>query len=666
MQVSLVQRVILGFAVVTLLLLAIAGSGYVSQIRMAQQLELTASTLTGLLDNANSTLMHLQNANRAMMQHANTEDENERNRLTSEFESAQSAYQKQATELAMALQNFPEIAASVSKARPLAEQLLTLAEQHIQIQNDRITARQTSFEELDNFEGEFIFFPDDISYMIDTAQNEGIQQAVWDLEFILTQATGAQTYLQRMLAVTDPEAIEAARVELNGYLERINQKITNLNRDLPSITDDIAFYQSLLEQAIAAPEGTFQQHLRYVDLNRQSNLVLTEVASLMDQLSEQLGSSVALVRQTSSNARADAEKTFETSITINITLALISIVIATAIAYTVTQAIRVPLSAIMSALARLSDGDLSQPINSKFRSEMGMVAGNINVLREQLGQLISEMQQSAKTIDEVAEESYQMSEQTSRDVGQQREQTDSVATAVTEMEVAIQEVATHAADASNEVSKVSEDAEHSMENMGKNLRFVSRLKESLDTASSVIKQLSDESLQIGTILNVIQEIAEQTNLLALNAAIEAARAGEQGRGFAVVADEVRSLANRTQQSANEIRDMIESLQGKASQAVTIVEGNLEHADNSVNQTQQTNDALDKMVRSLANVNDMSRSIAAASEEQSAVAKEVAMNVVQISDMSENIANRAESSAKNSESLNELSKQQSGLISRFRL
>jgi methyl-accepting chemotaxis protein len=394
--------------------------------------------------------------------------------------------------------------------------------------------------------------------------------------------------------------------------------------------------------------------------------MLSEIASLMDDMSSSLSNSVAQIRNTSSDARLTAEQTFKSSVTLNVALSGISILIAVIVGFTVTRSIKVPLSAITKALSQLSKGDLSHTIDAKFQSEMGLVAKNINLLSKQLSQLISEIQQSANTISTVAEASLNMSEQTNINVAEQRAHTDSVATAVTEMEAAIHEVASHASAASDEVSKVTDQAQSNMDNMGKNLRFVSRLKESLDTASEVIRDLSQESQQIGDILNVIQGIAEQTNLLALNAAIEAARAGEQGRGFAVVADEVRSLANRTQQSANEIRSMIESLQGKAEKAVSIVEGNLEHADRSVTQTQETSHSLEEMVNSLSNVNDMSRSIATASEQQSAVAKEVAENVVQISDMAENIASGAKTAAENSKSLNDLSNQQTELVSRFQL
>jgi methyl-accepting chemotaxis protein len=633
---------------------------------MAQQLELTANTLTGLLDRATTTLSHLQNANRAMMQHANTESEEERARLRLVFESSQNSFLSSSSTLSQELESFPSILQSLTGTSQTAGNLLVLADEHLNIQDQRIEARQQSFVELNTFEGEFIFFEDDFSSLIQTANRQSLQPTVWDLEFIVNQASAAKIYLQKVLSLSNTEQIEKSKTELYGYMDRILEKATNIQNSAPDLYGDVEFYIDLMNRAIRQPDGIFQRHLTYIDLNKASNDMLTEVATLMDDMTNSLGASVVHIRNTSSDARLDAEQTFKSSVTLNVTLSGISILIAVIVGFTVTRSIKVPLSAITNALSQLSKGDLSHTIEARFHSEMGLVAKNINLLSQQLSQLISEIQQSANTISTVAEESLSMSEQTNKNVSEQRAQTDSVATAVTEMEAAIHEVASHASDASDEVSKVTDQAQSNMDNMGKNLRFVSRLKESLDTASEVIRDLSQESQQIGDILNVIQGIAEQTNLLALNAAIEAARAGEQGRGFAVVADEVRSLANRTQQSANEIRSMIESLQGKADKAVSIVEGNLEHADRSVTQTQETSHTLEEMVRSLANVNDMSRSIATASEEQSAVAKEVAENVVQISDMAENIAAGAETAAENSKSLNDLSNQQSELVSRFRL
>jgi methyl-accepting chemotaxis protein len=666
MHLSLIQRVVLGFLILTILLLTIAGSAFYSQIRMAQQLELTANTLTGLLDRATTTLSHLQNANRAMMQHANTESEDERSRLRGVFDESQSRFSSTSETLTTELAVFPSILQSLAGTADTASRLLLLANNHLNIQDQRITSRQQSFIELNNFEGEFIFFEDDFNSLIDAANRQDLQATVWDLEFIVNQSNSAKIYLQKVLSLSESEQIEQAKTELYGYADRVKEKATNIENSTPDLYADVEFYVEVLNRAIREQDGVFQRHLTFVDLNKTSNEMLSEIASLMDDMSSSLSNSVAQIRNTSSDARLTAEQTFKSSVTLNVALSGISILIAVIVGFTVTRSIKVPLSAITKALSQLSKGDLSHTIDAKFHSEMGLVAKNINLLSKQLSQLISEIQQSANTISTVAEASLNMSEQTNINVAEQRAHTDSVATAVTEMEAAIHEVASHASAASDEVSKVTDQAQSNMDNMGKNLRFVSRLKESLDTASEVIRDLSQESQQIGDILNVIQGIAEQTNLLALNAAIEAARAGEQGRGFAVVADEVRSLANRTQQSANEIRSMIESLQGKAEKAVSIVEGNLEHADRSVTQTQETSHSLEEMVNSLSNVNDMSRSIATASEQQSAVAKEVAENVVQISDMAENIASGAKTAAENSKSLNDLSNQQTELVSRFQL
>lgn len=666
MRLSLIKRVILGFTVVSLLMLTIAGSGYMAQRTMAKQLELTASTLAGLLDSASTTLNHLQNANRTMMQHANTESEEIRARLRADFDAATSAYEQSLAQLKNDLQPFPSILEALSGTPELADSLLTEARFHLDIQDQRLAARDRAFEALNEFESEFIFFEDDISTLIDDADFEGLQAVVWDLEFVLSQANGAISYIERALAVTNEEGIATYTSELTGYQSRIGEKATSIANASEAISSDLNFYLDILSDTIEGENGMFQQHITYVNLNVQSGQVLDSIASKMDELMINLTNTVGSIRQTSTSARLSAEQTLSQTLLFSVVLATLSVILAVGIAFTVVRSIKKPLSAITSALNSLSAGNLTEPVDTRFHSEMGQIANNLEGLRQNLSDVISNIQQSTHTISDVANNSYTMSQQTNTDVAEQRAQTDSVATAVTEMEAAVQEVATLASETSDEVSKVATQAESNMDNMGKNLRFVHRLKASLDSASEVIKGLSDESQKIGDILSVIQNIAEQTNLLALNAAIEAARAGEQGRGFAVVADEVRSLANRSQQSANEIRDMIESLQSKATQAVSIVEGNLEHADRSVAQTQETNTSLEAMVASLSNVNDMSRSIATASEEQSSVAKEVAQNIVAISDMAENIANSAEVAAENSESLNELSNEQSDLVSRFKL
>ena len=205
-----------------------------------------------------------------------------------------------------------------------------------------------------------------------------------------------------------------------------------------------------------------------------------------------------------------------------------------------------------------------------------------------------------------------------------------------------------------------------MISMETNIRYSQDLDRAQQEAEAVVNSLSEESQQIESVLDVIQEIAEQTNLLALNAAIEAARAGEQGRGFAVVAEEVRSLANRSEQSAGDIRDMIDRLRQRAQNAVEIMSSNRELSRHSAEQSRRTGESLSAMVQRLADINDMSQSIATASEQQSAVAREVTQNVVHISDMADDLAKTAGEAANNSEKLTRLANDQRQLIGQFRL
>jgi methyl-accepting chemotaxis protein len=601
-----------------------------------------------------------------MMQHANTENEEERLRLRDQFLLAQDGFSLISSELNGELQAFPQIYRSLEGTSDAANELLVLAQEHFDIQDNRLAAREQSFIKNNFFEKKFNFFDSDFTDLIETARDENQKQLARDIKFVYEQSDTIKSAMQKILSVFDLTETEKSRDEFLRSIDLITKKAASIEENAPEIYEDIGYYVDILVPAVTEPSGVFQQHMLFVQLNKKSSDSLKQASDLMDRLSSILGASAITIREVSSSAQSEAEQTFMFSVMVNIALSVVSVLIALIVGYTVTRSIRVPMTIIIRALSHLAEGNLSHLIKEKFKSEMGLVSNKINKLTSQLSSLISEIQQSASTISKVAEESLILSESTNRNVADQRTQTDSVATAVTQMEVAIHEVATHATAASDEVSKVTDKATSSMDNMGKNLRFVNRLKDSLDQASDVIRDLSGESKQIGDILSVIQGIAEQTNLLALNAAIEAARAGEQGRGFAVVADEVRSLATRTQQSANEINDMIESLQKKAETAVSIVESNLEHADRSVIQTQETNDSLEEMVGSLSQVNEMSRSIASASVEQSSVAKDVAENIVHISDMAEKIASGAETAAENSKSLNDLSNKQSELVGRFKL
>ncbi|MGE8500075.1 MAG: methyl-accepting chemotaxis protein [Pseudomonas sp.] len=241
-----------------------------------------------------------------------------------------------------------------------------------------------------------------------------------------------------------------------------------------------------------------------------------------------------------------------------------------------------------------------------------------------------------------------------------------VATAINEVTYGVQDVAKNAEHASSEVHTAEEQAAQGQQNIDASLRQIGQLSGTIDQAVSVIQNLAQESTQIGSVLEVIRSIAEQTNLLALNAAIEAARAGEQGRGFAVVADEVRLLAQRTQQSTAEIQGMIERLQGNSEAAVKVINESSRASQLTVEQARQAGESLTLIAQSLRNLTSLNASIASATLQQSHVVEDINQNVTQAAGLAHNNAMAAEQSSDASQRLGHLAEQLNRLLGQFRV
>ncbi|EAR08028.1 methyl-accepting chemotaxis protein [Reinekea blandensis] len=666
-RISLTQRIIAGFSLVLLIVIAMSGSAFLSQHRISDQMLLTSTTIPELLNESGAVLDLMRVTNQIMLQHATTEDAEARQSLEATFAQTRQMYERQADGLSAKLSDYPEIQTTFDAANESVKAVQAMAASHFELQNARVEAQTTSLTRLSEFASEFQYYADDIKDLIEEAEDsDNAGQLLNEVENLASQGNGVQLYLIKTLAVRDDRRFATFAQELERFSQLMEESIAAIEQTEPGLIQGFRFYQGLLDAAVFHEDGLFQQHLRFVSLDNQSSERLKEVALLSETANQQLAQATQQIHQVAEVAQASTQAVFKQSTWVNLGLALVSLVVAVLIASTIIISIRRPLKMIVASLKRVADGDLSGTIQQSFQSELGVIVDDVNVLTEQLNGLISQIDRSSRSIRSVAEDNQIKSEQTNQSIARQRSQTESVATAVTEMDAAVREVATHAVEASQEVSRVTENAQINMTRMEQNLAFATNLKSSLTTASDVIGHLSEESQRIGDILDIIQGIAEQTNLLALNAAIEAARAGEQGRGFAVVADEVRTLAGRSQQAANEISGLIESLQTKAGEAVSLVKENLEQADRSVNQSQEVSALLQEMVTTLASIDDKSRSIASASEEQSTVANDVAENIVQIFSMTEDIESYASQAADNSETLNQLAFHQAELISRFNL
>ncbi len=306
------------------------------------------------------------------------------------------------------------------------------------------------------------------------------------------------------------------------------------------------------------------------------------------------------------------------------------------------KAIGSRLQGLLAALQNISegDGDLTLRLPEKGDDEISHIAKSFNQFTESMRNTVSGIFDVTQQLSNSSIKLVQINHLCSETLMNQGNETNQIATAINEMAAAAEEVSRHAAEAAQSSSETDSSTQETQSAVNVAINDIQQLSSKLEAAASTMNQLQDGAQNVGGVIDVIRGIAEQTNLLALNAAIEAARAGEQGRGFAVVADEVRTLAARTQQSTEEIREMIEQLQAISEKAVDTMEQSQQQAEHSVIQASHAGESLDNVVKSISAVNDINTQIAAASEEQSQVVASVDQSIIAINDLSEKAVSSA--------------------------
>ena len=459
----------------------------------------------------------------------------------------------------------------------------------------------------------------------------------------------------RAAGIDNPElTVKAQRrrfEEINGHIEAQIRQGEALVQVALAMNHQAAERKEL--EDVLSQLGTIEQeHVNYhrhvneaFDLIERGRLAEAEKLALKaehegQRLDEELNSLLVVVEKFTEAAVLTVEEEEHTALVGMFAIAGASIVIGLGLGIWISGGIRRSLSEtnrVIQDIAEHKNLSLRVP---EGKDELGEMGANFNGMMASMEGVIHQVASASTQLASAAEELSAVTTQSRTAVECQKSETDQVATAMNEMTASMHEVAQNAAEAAKAVSDADREAARSHEIVAGSIDSIRSLAGEIDNASNVIERLAGDSESIGSVLDVIKGIAEQTNLLALNAAIEAARAGEQGRGFAVVADEVRTLAQRTQESTNEIQQTIEKLQARAKEAVSVMSHGSERAASSLEQVAQGNDSLDNIIAAVATITDMTTQIASASEEQSMVSEEINRSIVSISDVSAEVATGA--------------------------
>jgi len=338
------------------------------------------------------------------------------------------------------------------------------------------------------------------------------------------------------------------------------------------------------------------------------------------------------------------------------------------IALFIARSITRPLKSTVAAMQDISqgEGDLTSRLKVQGNDEITLLTQYFNGFVERIHLVIIQASKSSEAVSAAAEELSSITNESSATIAQQAKETDQVATAIHEMSTTVHEVAQNAGQAAAAANKADQEAIQGKQQVETAIRAIHDLTGQVKSSAEVIQTLRSDSENIGSVLDVIRNVAEQTNLLALNAAIEAARAGEHGRGFAVVADEVRTLAQRTQESTDEIQGMIEQLQGAALKAVSVMDESLTFTEATEATAAEAGESLDRILAAVESIRDQNDMIASAAEEQSLVAEEINRNVVNIVNLSQTTSESTEQINHASEELAQQADGLHGLVRQFRI
>ncbi|QXI29516.1 methyl-accepting chemotaxis protein [Pseudomonas vanderleydeniana] len=476
-----------------------------------------------------------------------------------------------------------------------------------------------------------------------------------------------RTISLRMALDPDPKNVATYRAQMDTRDKELSEKIVAYDK-LVTTPETRVLYDQFKSTFAAYRSGiaqsfTLAEQGRRDDLNK---LLLVDMKTVVDGSGKQLNDLADLFSKRVEAESVKSEAHYSNSRTIVILFIVLAALATVALAMLLTRSIVKPLGEALGAAQNVARGDLTQNIEARGNDEVTHLLESLATMQQTLRNTLQGITGSSVQLATAADELNAVTLNSTRDLQQQNNEIEQAATAVNEMTAAVEEVARNAVSTSEATRESSESAQLGQERVSETAEAINALAGEVEQTGELVQSLAAQSQDIGKVLDVIRAIAEQTNLLALNAAIEAARAGESGRGFAVVADEVRALAYRTQQSTQEIEQMVQGMRSSSTQALDSMQASSRRAASTLVLAERAGDALKTITASVSQIHERNLVIASAAEEQAQVAREVDRNLVNIRDLSLRSAAGADQTSASSHELAQLANSLRGMVGQFRV
>ncbi len=469
----------------------------------------------------------------------------------------------------------------------------------------------------------------------------------------------------RILINREPSLLKGTDERMRELAGKVQQAKSSYAA-LPSKGEERDLYKQFdatLDKYLVAQNEALELS-RQDKVDEMRTLINTRMKDASDLMGEQLRKLVAINKTNASEDSKVAGEQYRGAAQAIIAVAVVAALLTVLLAWLLTRSIVTPLNRAVRAAQDIAGGNLTMPIEVDGKDESARLLEALAIMQRNLRQTIEQISGSATQLASAAEELSAVTEESSRGLQQQNNEIEQAATAVNEMTAAVEEVARNAVSTSEASQASNQTARKGRDKVLETVKAIQAMTQDVQTTSNLVEGLAEQGRDIGKVLDVIRSIAEQTNLLALNAAIEAARAGEAGRGFAVVADEVRALAHRTAQSTQEIEQMVAGIQSGTGNAVQSMALNTNRTQSTLELARSAGDALEQITEAISQINERNLVIASASEEQAQVSREVDRNLVNIRDLATQSAAGAHQTSAASHELSRLAVDLNAMVARF--